>query len=121
MGSASRKSELVDLPEWQTGDDPIAPDGVLVRELDVTQRTEVLAEMMSFDQHGQGEIKLPLNVIAPYITDLILDPFTKKLAFEPADRDYLLTEHPGAASRVLMTAFNLSDLGDAAVARTKGN
>jgi hypothetical protein len=121
MASASRKSVHVDIPEWQDGDDPIAPNGVLVRELNVEQRNAALAKMANFDTDGSGTMTIPLAVIAPFITDLVLDPISKTPAFEPADRDYLLTEHPTAVSRVLMKAFTMSEIGASAVERAEGN
>lgn len=119
MQSGTRKQKLVDIPEWQDGEEPIAPDGIVVRELDVDQRMAVLSAM-KMDGHS-GEASVPMNLLAPYLTDLILEPGTGELAFEPADRDYLLTEHPGAASRVLMTSMMMSGLGDEAIERAKGN
>jgi len=122
MQSSSRKSKHVDIPEWQTGDDPIAPDGICVRELNVDQRMKVLAAMrVSADGSGGAEATLPLNLLSPYTTDLITDPHNGVALFEPADRDYLLENHPGAVSRVLMTAFTMSDLGQSALERETGN
>lgn len=119
MSSSTRKTKHVDIPEWMEGDDPIAPDGVVVRELDVDQRMDVLSAMrMNGDT---GEASVPMNLLAPYTTDLIMDPANRTLMFEPADRDYLLSNHPGAVSRVLMTSMMMSDLGSEALERAKGN
>jgi hypothetical protein len=70
----------------------------------------------------------------PYLTDVVLDPATceirengdvdstgARLLFEPTDRDVLMAEHPGAAQKILFTAFGMSGIGEEAREVAKGN
>lgn len=114
LGTSSRKTRRVHFPE-------LGPDGmdVGVRELSADARMAFMSAM-AVDTKGESA-SMDMNVLLPYVTELMEDPDSGDLLFELADHDVLVDKHPGIVGKVLFTSVDLSEIGKEADAAAEGN
>ncbi len=97
LAKADLEEELLEIPEWECT--------VLIRALNGADRAQLLQHNTLAD--GKPDLKKMYPMLA--ITS-IRDPETKKLIFEPTDRDALNNKSGAALERVAEVALRLNHM-----------